>query len=88
MCDGLVTQTNALAVQSAPSLAYFSGEDIETEEKGFEKWVERFEERALLLAWSDKQKLYQLKSHFSKIALQYFQCLTPRQCSTYAAAVE
>ena len=46
----LTAQANALAVQSAPPLAVFTGEDVEDKEKSFERWLGRFEERATLLA--------------------------------------
>ena len=83
----LVAQTNALAIQSAPPLHLFTGEDVEKEENTFEKWLERFEERATLLAWEDNQKCYQLKSHLSKMALQVFQLLTPEQQHDYKLLV-
>lgn len=52
----LAAQTNSLALQATPPLASFSGEDIEDEEKSFVRWLERFEEQAGLLSWSEEQK--------------------------------
>ena len=43
----------------------FTGEDVEEEEKSFEQWFGRFEERAQLLNWSEEQKCYQLKLHLA-----------------------
>jgi len=83
----LAAQTNALALQSAPPLASFSGEDIEDEEKSFVRWLERFEEHAGLLSWSAEQKCYQLKLHLTKTAAQVFQLFTPEQRSNYTEAV-
>ena len=83
----LAAQTNALAIQSAPPLTTFSGEDVEVEEKSFIRWLERFEERADLLSWSAEQKCYQLKLHLTKTAAQVFQLLTPEQRGKYAEAV-
>lgn len=83
----LTAQTNALAVQTAPPLACFSGEDIEVEEKTFGRWLERFEERANLLSWPDKQKCYQLKLHLTKTAAQVFQLLTAEQKGNYRELV-
>ena len=40
-------QTTAVAVQSAPPLGSFTGEDIESEDNSFEHWLSRFEERKL-----------------------------------------
>ena len=42
-------QTTAVAVQSAPPLGSFTGEDIESEDNSFEHWLIRFEERSTML---------------------------------------
>ena len=84
----LAAQTNALAVQTAPPLACFTGEEIEVEEKSFGRWLERFEERATLLTWSDDQKVYQLKVHLTKTAAQVYQLLTPEQRGNYGELVK
>ena len=83
----LAAQVNAVAMQSTPPLPYFTGEDTEVEENSFGRWLDRFEERAVLLAWSDQQKVYQLRSHLAKTALQVFELLTPDQRASYSEAV-
>ena len=45
----MVAQAQAAAVQHHPPLKPFTGEDIEVEEKNFDKWLELFEERSNLL---------------------------------------
>ena len=75
----LPTQTNALAVQSAPPLPTFTGDNVDAEDNSFEKWLERFEERATLFVWEETQKCYQLNSHLAKTALQVFQLLSTEQ---------
>ena len=83
----LAAQANALAIQSSPPLPSFTGEDVEVEENGFGRWLDRFEERATLLAWSDQQRVYQLRSHLTKTALQVFELLAPEQRASYSEAV-
>ena len=56
----LAVQTNAMAVQSAPPLTPFTGEDIETEANSFERWLDKFEDRATLLSWTGEQKCYHI----------------------------
>ena len=55
-----------VAVQNFPPLPSFTGEKIDSEEKSFVKWHERFEERATLAAWDNEQKLHQLKFHVGR----------------------
>ena len=71
----LAVQAQAATVQSLPPISKFSGEDAEKEEKSFKRWLELFEERARLAAWPAEQKLYQLKMHLGKYALQIFHVL-------------
>ena len=65
-------QANAVAVQSFPPLPMFTGEDIDSDEKRFDKWLERFEERASIAGWTDEQRFHQFKFHLSKSALHVF----------------
>lgn len=83
----LTAQANALAVQSAPPLAVFTGEDVEDEEKSFDRWLARFEERASLLAWSDEQKCYQVKVHLTRTALQVYELLSTEDRSSYSKLI-
>ena len=47
-----------VAVQNFPPLTPFTGEEIDCEDKSFVKWHERFEGRASLAGWNNKQKLH------------------------------
>ncbi len=47
-------QTKAMAVQSFPPLPMFTGKDIDSDEKRFDKWLERFEERVSLAGWTNE----------------------------------
>ena len=81
-------QANAVAVQSFPPLPMFTGEDIDSDEKRFDKWLERFEERAVLAGWTDEQRFHQFKFHLSQSALHVFRLLPASERGTYASAVE
>ena len=60
--DMLSVQAKAVAVQSLPPLAKFSGDkESGAEEDGFDKWFELFEERAKIAGWSQEYRLHQLK---------------------------
>ena len=65
----------AMTVQNFPPLPRFTGEEIDCEDKSFERWCERFEERAALAGWDDKQKLHQLKFQLDKTALRVFEVM-------------
>jgi len=64
--DMLSAQAQAVAVQGLPSMAKFSGENMDPEEDGFERWLETFEERARLAGWSPQHKFYQTGSASSR----------------------
>ena len=55
------TQASAVAAQTLPALPMFTGVDID--EKRFDKWLERFEERAALACWTDEQRFHQFNFH-------------------------
>ena len=74
----------ALTVQNFPSLPQFTGEEIDSEERSFERWHAKFEERAVLAGWEDKQKLHQLKFLLSKTALRVFEIMPESQRAEYA----
>lgn len=74
-------------MENAPPLPCFTGENVETEESSFVSWLELFEERATLLSWSGEQKIYQLKTHLSRTALQVYKLLSPTQKASYDQSV-
>ena len=59
-------------------------EDVEVEANSFEQWLERFEERAVMLSWTNEYKCYHIKQHLSKTALQVFQLLPTEVLSNYS----
>ncbi len=75
-------QANALSVQSVPSLLSFTGEDVEAEAK---RWLDRFEERATMLSWTDELKCYHIKQYLAGTALQV---LPPAKHSNYGQLIE
>ncbi len=75
-------QANALSVQSVPSLLSFTGEDVEAEAK---HWLDRFEERATMLSWTDELKCYHIKQYLAGTALQV---LPPAKRSNYGQLIE
>ena len=76
-------QANAVAVQSFPPLPMFTGEDTDSDEKRFDKWLERFEERAVLAGWTDEQWFHQFKFHLSQSALHVFHLLPASERGSY-----
>ena len=59
----MAAKVQAMAAQCVPPLRKFSGENINTDEGSIDRWVEQFEERAIVAGWSEEQKLFQLKAH-------------------------
>ena len=78
------SQLIAAQVQAAtlPPLASFDGQsgDDDTE---FERWLEKFEERAKLAKWTPETKLCQLRLHLSKLAEQAYLMLSKDVRSNY-----
>ena len=73
--EAMTAQAKAVALHHLPTLPCFTGEGTETQEGGFERWIERFRERAQFTGWSPEEQLYQLKSHLNKTAQEVFRML-------------
>ena len=73
--DAMAAQAKAAAVQSLPPLPRFTGEGTDISDDGFDKWLERFRERAKFADWSESDQLYQLKLLLDKTALDVFRML-------------
>ncbi len=84
----VAAQAQAVTVQGLPSLLPFTGEEPQLEDDGFDRWIEQFEERAHMAGWSDEQRLYQVKAHLRKTALQVFRMLPEQQRATYKLATQ
>ena len=85
--QAMAAQARVAAAQNLPTLHPFTGEEDLNDDDVFERWLERFEERAKLTGWTEEQKLYQLKSHLAKTALQVFRVLPNSEQSKYDDAV-
>ena len=84
----LAAQAQAVTVQTLPRLPLYSGEESQDEDNTFDRWMERFEERAHLAKWQDEQKLCQLKAHLEKTAQQVFEMMPVEEKSSYHKAVK
>ena len=71
----MAMQASAVAAQNLPPMPRFTGEDIQSDDDNFNRWIEHFEERAKLAGWTEEQRVYQLKVHLEKTALQDFRML-------------
>ena len=65
-----------------------TGENINSEEQGFPKWFELFEERAKFAKWKPDQKLYRLKVHLDKAALQVVKMMPEDDRKSYEKVVD
>jgi len=70
--EAIAAQTQAAAAQHIPTLKVFTGDDMQDEEKTFDRWLELFEERAKLARWGLAQHLHQLKLLLDRSALKAF----------------
>ena len=73
--DVMATQAKAAALQNLPHLPKYTGEDGDTANGGFDRWIESFRESAKFADWSASDQLYQLKLHLDKTALDVFRML-------------
>ena len=86
--DMVAALTRAMSVQTFPRMPHFSGERIQSGEDGFERWSERFEERAKLVGWSEEHKKYQLSILLDKNAYQTYRLLPDSVKAIYKETVE
>ena len=80
----LTAQVQAATVQGLLPISKFSGEDADQTEKSFKRWLELFEEQP----WPAELKLYQLKMHLEKHALQIFHVLPEGEQKHYDTGVK
>ena len=86
--DMVMAQTRAMSAQSLPPISHFSGEECQSYEDSFEKWVEHFEERSKLAGWSEEHQRYHLKMSLDKTAFQTYRLLPDSIKASYSATVE
>ena len=72
----MAAQVLATAVHYLPPLPLYTGEKEQTENEGFDRWLEHFEEPSALAGWTAEQKLHQVKLLLDKTAREVF-CSLP-----------
>ena len=86
--DVMVAQAKATALQNLPRLPKYTGEDSDTANGGFDRWIESFRERAKFADWSASDQLYRLKLHLDKTALDVFCMLPASDIENVESAIE
>ena len=85
--DTMAAQAKAVAVQGLPPLPRFTCEGPYLSHDGFDRWMERFCERANFAGWSESDQLYHLKRLLDKTALEVFRMLPDSEKSEIKAVV-
>ena len=85
--DAMAAQAKAVAVQHLPALPCFTGEGEDATDDGFDKWLERFQERAKYAGWSESDQLYHLKLCLDKTALDVYRMLPDGEKKTIDLAI-
>ena len=80
----LAAQVQAATVQGLLPISKFSGEDADQDEKSFKHWLNLFEEQP----WPAEMKVYQMKMHLKKYALQIFHVLPEGDYDTVVKKLE
>ena len=86
--DVMAAQAKAAALQNLPRLPKYTGEDGDTANGSFDRWIESFRERAKFADWSASDQLYQLKLHLDKTALDVFRMLPASDIENVESAIE
>ena len=85
--DAMTAQAKAAAVQNLPSLPCYTGEGTDVVDDGYDKWIQRFRERAIFASWSPEDQLYQLKLHLDKTAMDVFRMLPDTESNNVEDAI-
>ncbi len=85
--DMVRAQTRAMSAQSLPPITH-DGENRQSYEDSFDKWIEQFEERCKLVGWSEEHQRYHLKMSLDKTAFQTYKLLPDNVKARYSATVE
>ena len=83
----IAAQAQVAATQHLPPLKLFTGEDMDAEEKTFDRWFELFEERANFAGWSPAQRLIQMKVLLDKKALKVFRTFPKADHDDYGRGI-
>ena len=79
--DVMAAQAKAAALQNLPCLPKYTGEDGDTANGSFDRWIESFRERAKFADWS-------AKLHLDKTALDVFRMLPASDIENVESAIE
>ena len=85
--DAIAAHTRATAAQHLPALPSYTGEGKQAVDDGFDRWLERFNEKASVIGWADEHKLYQLKVHLDQTAKDVFRLIPAEEKETFDKAV-
>ena len=85
--DAMAAQAKAVAVQNLPSLSCYAGEGSDVVDDGYDKWVQKFRERAKFASWSAEDQLYQFKLHLDKTAMAVFRMLPDAESNNVETAI-
>ena len=85
--DAMAAHARATAAQQLPALPPYTGEGKHAADDGFERWVERFRERAKVAGWTPEHQLYQLKSHLDRTARDVFRMIPEPERDTLEKAI-
>ena len=83
----MAAHARATAAQQLPALPSYTGEGKHAADDGFERWVERFRERAKVAGWTTEHQLYQLKSHLDHTARDMFRMIPETERDTLGKAI-
>lgn len=83
----MTAQAKAAALQTLPALSCFTGEGVDISDDGFDKWLEKFQERAKFAGWTENDQLYHFKLLLEKTALETFRMLPDSEKSGIEAAI-
>ena len=82
----MTAQAKAATLQTLPALSSFTGEGDDISDDGFDKWLEKFQERAKFAGWDGSDQLYHFKLLLDKTALDTFRMLPDSEKSGIEAA--
>ena len=83
----MAAQTKAVAVQNLPSLSCYTGEGSDVVDDGYDKWVQKFRERAKFASWSAEDQLCLFKLHLNKTAMAVFRMLPDVELNNVESAI-
>ena len=85
--EAMAAHARATAAQQLPALPLYTGEGKQAADDGFERWIERFKERAKVAGWTTEHQLYQLKVHLDQTASDVFRMIPETERDTFEKAV-